>query len=365
MPRPNLGIMTLYLNDRKQIEERSLFQKMTLVGRALGLEVTVFTPEDVNFATNSIQAQIYDVRAKSWKRKRVGFPDAILDRCRYQPTNRFRQLKAFRQRYPNLLYLNRPLANKWNIYLDFVNSKRLAKYQPDTVKVTAGSEVLALLKKYPTVYLKPINGTGGRGIMRIHRLGPSSFQLAGRGMDRRILRRVQLGRSGLLAKLSRLAKTGQYLAQQGIDCTLPDGRVFDFRILIQKNARGDWEWTGGAGRIGRQGSVTSNLHGGGTAAGLDRLLRKCYRQTSKEQRVKQEMAALSFETAAYLEKRYGQLCELALDIAADRNGRIWLLEVNPKPAREVFRKIGEHHTYQTAVKRPLEYALYQINRKKG
>lgn len=365
MPRPSLGIMTLYLNDRKQIEERALFKKMTLVGHALGLDVMVFTPEDVNTVTHTIQAQIYDSRAKQWKRRKATFPDAILDRCRYQPTKRFKQLQAFRKRYPQLLYLNRPLANKWNIYKEFIGSKQLAKYQPDTVKVTAGGEVLELLRKHPTIYLKPINGTGGRGILRVNQLNAASYQFAGRSMNRSILRRVKLGRTGLLAKLGHLAKAGNYLAQQGIDCTLPDGRVYDFRILIQKNARGSWEWTGGAGRIGRRGSVTSNLHGGGTAASLDRLLRQCYRKAAKEQRVKQEMAALSFETAAYLEKRFGQLCELALDIAADRSGRIWLLEVNPKPAREVFRKIGEHHTYQTAVKRPLEYALYQINRKKG
>ncbi len=364
MPRPKLGIMSLYLNDRKTIEERTLFKRMTIAGHSLGLDVMVFTPEDIQ-ASDAIQAQVYDIQAKCWRRVRSGFPDAILDRCRYQPTKRFKQLKAFRQQYPQLLYLNKPLANKWGIHLDFKDSNSLAKYQPATVKVSSGSEVITMLKKHSTVYLKPINGTGGRGILRVNRLSPTSFQLAGRGMDRRILRKMRLGRTGLLVKLGRIAQAGNYLAQQGIDCTLPDGRVYDFRILIQKNARGSWEWTGGAGRIGRSGSVTSNLHGGGTAASLDRLLRKCYRQSAKEQRVKEEMSALAFEAAAYLEKRYGQLCELALDIAADRSGRIWLLEVNPKPAREVFRKIGEYHTYQKAVRRPLEYALYLINRKKG
>lgn len=48
MPVPVLGIMTLYLNDRKYLEEKPVYQKMIIEGRKLGLDVYVFTPMDVS-----------------------------------------------------------------------------------------------------------------------------------------------------------------------------------------------------------------------------------------------------------------------------------------------------------------------------
>lgn len=44
-----------------------------------------------------------------------------------------------------------------------------------------------------------------------------------------------------------------------------------------------------------------------------------------------------------------------------------MLEVNPKPAREVFSRIGEKETYRRSIAKPMEYALWvyhtQINPK--
>ncbi|MNN95053.1 Endospore coat-associated protein YheD [compost metagenome] len=59
------------------------------------------------------------------------------------------------------------------------------------------------------------------------------------------------------------------------------------------------------------------------------------------------------------------MCELALDIAIDERGKVWLLEINPKPAREVFARIGNKDIYQKAIERPLEYALYLYKRQNG
>ena len=55
--------------------------------------------------------------------------------------------------------------------------------------------------------------------------------------------------------------------------------------------------------------------------------------------------------------------ELALDLAIDREGRIYVLEVNPKPAREVFARSGDSETYRKALLRPLEYALWVYKNK--
>ena len=45
MGQPVLGIMTLYLNDNGLLEEKPIYQKMTIAGRKMGLDVYVFTPQ--------------------------------------------------------------------------------------------------------------------------------------------------------------------------------------------------------------------------------------------------------------------------------------------------------------------------------
>lgn len=48
MPLPVLGILTLYLNEHKHLEEKPIYQKMIVEGGKLGLDVFVFTPMDVS-----------------------------------------------------------------------------------------------------------------------------------------------------------------------------------------------------------------------------------------------------------------------------------------------------------------------------
>lgn len=85
-----------------------------------------------------------------------------------------------------------------------------------------------------------------------------------------------------------------------------------------------------------------------------------------EERADKAMRAaekLGIEAAAYLEDSFGALCELALDLAIDREGKIYVLEVNPKPAREVFARSGDNSTYRKALVRPLEYAMWVYKNK--
>ncbi|MFD2876560.1 YheC/YheD family protein [Paenibacillus rhizoplanae] len=43
--------------------------------------------------------------------------------------------------------------------------------------------------------------------------------------------------------------------------------------------------------------------------------------------------------------------------------KIYVLEVNPKPAREVFARSGDNSTYHKALVRPLEYAMWVYKNK--
>jgi glutathione synthase/RimK-type ligase-like ATP-grasp enzyme len=360
--QPVIGIMALYVTERRKLEERSYFAKLIAQAEKMGMRAFVFTPEDVR--GREILGHFYNPSSGTWQRKLTPFPDVIYDRCRYQPTPRFRQLQRFRLKYPNLLYTNRPLANKWVIYQLLSKNRSISRNLPETIMVRNAGDVMSLLNRHRMIYTKPINGTGGRGVMRIEMLPSGNYQVRGRDMHRRILKPRTCGAVQLEKMLKGLVRKGNYLAQRGIETRLANGRVHDFRVLMQKNEHGNWQFTGGAARVGPSGSITSNLHGGGSAAAMDRLLEQRFGDASRVQAIQREVEQLCFEILRELEKKFTELCEMAFDLAIDKNGRIWLLELNPKPSREVFRRVGQPATYAAAIRRPLEYArwIYQNRR---
>lgn len=364
--KPLLGILTVYLNNRKGIDERPLFQKMTAAGRKLGINVIVFTPDDVDENNGRVHAMVYHPDKKVWGRRWSRIPQLIYDRARFQRTARFERLMAFRRKYAHLTFLNRPLRNKWTIYRKLSANPDIKPHLPATRLYESPADAAALLKKYRTVYFKPINGTGGRGILRIERQKDGTLMIQGRNHSRQIVPPRRIRRGSLPDVLRSWDRRGdRYIVQQGLNIQLPGGRVHDYRMLVQKNGNGEWQVTGCAGRVGPPRSVTSNLHGGGTAAPMDTLLREWISKKGAASQVRETAEALGLKIARCLETNYGTLCELALDLAIDRKGRVWLLEVNQKPAREVFNQTGEREVYRRAVSNPIEYALWKYRQSRS
>jgi hypothetical protein len=351
-----LGILAVNMgNDR--LEELPFYKKLSMEGRKLGLAVEVFTPFDVE-DPESLRILKYDAAAGRWVRKRTTFPPLIYDRCRYQGTATFQILKAFRNKYSQLQYLSTPLANKWIMHQLLYEDENIRSHIPATIRYSDVKELIDFLKLHTLIYLKPKNGTGGRGIIRIEHINKDQYLIQGRNQDRTIIRPVKVTEMNLADKLAGMALNSDYLVQQGIPLKLPNGRVHDYRLLIQKNGDGEWAITGCAGRIGPHKSITSNLHGGGSAITMERLLFQRFASKDRVKQIKQDVYSFAYQLAPFLEVKFGKLCELGMDIAVDPNGGIWLLEVNPKPSREVFRRIGAKQIYHKAVTRPLEYALW-------
>ena len=351
------------MSGAKNMEERHFFRKLTLLGRQKGIRVLVFTPEDIDEKNKRMYAHQYDPARKRWVRKWSAIPPVVYDRCRYEPTERYRRFRNFRDTYEDALFLNHPIPDKWNVLKLLAQNNAIRPHIPETWVYVEHRDLYEFLKKRTLVYLKPINGTGGRGILRLKRQRSGLFLIEGRDRRRRIIRPQIVPARLIPAKMSDWNLKNNYLIQRGIPSVLPDGRVFDFRLLIQKNGDGQWEVTGCAGRIGIARSITSNLHGGGEAAPMNALLKARFESDSLVESIRDKMFELAHEVAETLERHAGPLCELGLDIAVDPDGRPWLLELNPKPAREVFRRIGERETYMKAIGRPLEYALWLYRQK--
>lgn len=364
MDRILLGILTLYLNDTGVIEEKRIYEQMTRKGAELGINVILFTPQDVDSDQNKVRAHKYDLRLKRWRRVWTRIPILVFDRCRIQRTPRFKQLKEFKTKHPKIVYLNKPIGNKWTAHLKLNKHPQLSAYLPYTKQYAGLKDLRQMLNQYGLVYLKPISGTGGRGILRLERISNQQILVQGRDLDRNI---IQSRKMSLLTLYSFIEQWNHpkigYLIQQGIPLKLSNGRVHDYRLLVQKDGTGNWQVTGSAGRIGAPQSITANLHGGGSAVPMQKLMNNFLPRHIDIVSLQHNVEQIGLEIAQCMEDNELVLCEIAIDIAIDKEGKIWIIELNPKPSREVFKEIGELDTYHTAISRPLEYALYQYNQK--
>ncbi|MEK8126805.1 YheC/YheD family protein [Paenibacillus filicis] len=358
-----VGVLAMYMSERR-LEELSFFRKLSVLGQKLGVEVLVFTPDDVHDNGARIHALAYRVSERRWVRKWSKFPSIIYDRCRYHGVDNYRKLSLFRKKYTGLHYMSKPLANKWTMHQLLSEHTGIVPHLPATVRYQNTKDLGNFLKKHAVVYMKPKSGTGGRGIIRLQRLaGARTFMMQGRDPSRHIIpaRRVSVDQIAL--RLAGWKLTERYIVQQGIPLELGDGRVHDFRMLVQKDGQGQWQVTGCAGRIGPRQSVTSNLHGGGSAVPMNTLLKNRFGNERKVDDIRKNAYELGIRVVEHLEKKFGAFCEAGLDLAVDPKGHVWLLEVNPKPSREVFHRIGEKETYRKAISRPLEYALWLARQK--
>lgn len=75
----------------------------------------------------------------------------------------------------------------------------------------------------------------------------------------------------------------------------------------------------------------------------------------------EQIVDVALETAETLEKD-GLLGELSVDFGIDQDHQPWIIEVNGKPAKELFAKLNDMAMIERVYLCPIEYALYLSKR---
>lgn len=354
MKKPIIGILTYRVG--MKFQENKYFQALVREGQKLGATVFIFAHRDV-INEKSVRGFTLAEDGSSWKSTIYPRPDAVIDRCR-RPVP---EARGFRKRH-NYLFVNNKFTNKWSVTQLFSKEELLKRWIPQT-KSYSRQNLSKMSENYSMLYVKPGNGTGGRSIAKII-IRSDGYELLGR-TNRQQKRHEHFKTFDSLYRYNNRwvekekIRDGMFMIQQGLDLELLPNRVVDMRLLIQKNEHGQWEVTGQGMRIGGKDSPTSNLHGGGQAATAESILYKRFGE-KKGNAIIQESHRLAHIIVTVVEKHFGRMMELGLDIGVDVKGRIWLIEVNPKPGRDVFKKMGKIQQYRKAVQRPIQYAMYLI-----
>lgn len=358
--KKRIGILT-YRGD-KGFGNPFFLRGLVQEGKAMGVEIYVFSPQDIDLEHFRIRG--FEPSGARWTCQWREWPDIVIDYYRYYPVEKHRHYLPIRK--SSLFYFaNNRFANKFRVHQLLEQEPGLRKWLPETVQFSRKS-LEHMCKRHPILYVKPTNGTAGRSILRIERRGADRYLLFGRTRQQVVRQELV---SGLAALSRRVAiwvekeKQGSelFFLQQGLDLNLLPERTVDARLLAQKDGEGKWRLTGMGIRIGPVNSSTSNLHGGGKAVRAGQFLVKRFGEERAEMIIHQ-CRELALDTLEVLERHFGPMMEFGFDLGIDTDGRVWLIEMNPKPGRDIFRKLEQFDRYLLSVRRPLEYAIHLLKK---
>jgi glutathione synthase/RimK-type ligase-like ATP-grasp enzyme len=345
-----LGIMTHKLHDPAR------YDPYVVVGKEEGFdEIIIFTPEDVNLILRHLHG--YTFLGGSWNWVRRPFPTISIDIGYYTRAEQIHTVSRVKVE-KSLPFVGYGLGNKWTIQKHLAASPLISPFLLPTELVKSKETILTMVDQYHSVMIKPLNGKGGKGILRLSKK-----------KDGFVLENPTLGVSASLPpsrfirSLQLLLTSKNYIVQKWIDIRDRDGHVFDVRVLVQKNQHGSWQLTGMGIRQAAKDKITSNLTGGGSAHSVFPFLSKQFGEKKTEEMVKQ-LEKLSHHIPVHLENSYQKrLVELGLDLAIDRSEQIWVIEVNIKPGRTLWGKIGNKLADDYSLRAPVQYARYLVDTK--
>jgi glutathione synthase/RimK-type ligase-like ATP-grasp enzyme len=365
---PLLGIMVAELPGEPPFANAASFRALCLLGISAGIEVIVFSPNRIDWNLEQVSGYTYQAAKEAWMKQSCSLPDLIYDRCFFASKASYldyrRLLQQLRSR-SSIRFLGYGLPGKWKVMQILQKEADFHPFLPETELLTHLQDVLKWLELKNEVFLKPQGGSQGKGALYIKKNPEllNHFILTGRDGRNHPLHMEFQNAQDLKLWLRSFIGQRIYLLQEYLSLHTANGNAYDIRSLVQKNRHGYWELTGMGVRCGQSGSITANLHGGGTAWEAAPFL-KC--EFSKEQ-VKEQLNTLielSTKIPPVLESAHGRLAELGIDLGIDRNGRVWLLEVNSKPGRTLFTHLPNKTVQKSSKENPILYAAFLLHAQK-
>jgi glutathione synthase/RimK-type ligase-like ATP-grasp enzyme len=371
----------LHLPD-EPIYEIRVNQNEILIGPYIGLLVS---DTDNKLTATRLNKMLVDVKDYSklhglivvFALDKVDQNNRLIAGYSYHPVNKFWQPGIFP--YPSSIYRTIGLSPEWkNHFLsvigdNFFNSRFFGKWEmfqwfskepainpsiPCTILYRSSGDVLEMLTKFPKIYLKPVLGLQGRGIVRLSMENKQFVFKYRENRENRIISFEDPTKAGEYLEMHFCHR--RYLIQQAIDLLEYNGGLIDFRCVVQKNQSNAWICQAIIGRCGIKDSIVSNISSGGTAFTAENILRKTI-ATSEEKIAEwqKKIAAFAVTVCNKLDE-YGINCgTLGLDIGIDSQGQLWLIEINNRdPDPGIALDVHNTELFYTLKTGPLFYAKF-------
>ncbi len=313
-----------------------------------GVQLMLFEPKGTNWKRSVITG--LNLEHGRWVKRTLPFPVAVYNRCYSDQRSFINKLEQIIGSDKVFNYVT--VFNKWEIY-KVLSRGGLSSHLPPTYRFRQNT-ITEVLDSEKNLVLKPCQGRQGKNIFLLRQSGFGKYQLF--QFDRKP-KMIFTDSTSLRASLDRITqKHRPYLLQREIPLAKLNNRVFDLRLLVQKNALGQWCVNGNLSRVAAPEVFITNI-----------CNRICFSEEVLEQaginaqKMLDQLTKLSLLAAQLLEKHYGLLGELSVDFGLDGSGYPWIIEVNGKPDKRLFFSLRDRELIERVLVAPLEYACFLGN----
>lgn len=239
------------------------------------------------------------------------------------------------------------IGSKWTKARLLMQNSTLGEYHPNT-KILTKETLKSMLDKYRMVFIKPVYGMHGNGVMRLDQQ-KQHFQLRSGSS------KLKYGSfTSFYQEIKKRTRKKSYMVQKGIYLLKYKNRPFDIRIMVQKNVKDQWEVSGMLCRVAHPQKVVTNVLRGGMVMPLNRLL-AAYATKTQREHLMRKLHQLGMETAKHLQKRYPRIKELGMDVAIDHKLKPWILEVNTMPDLWLFCRLSDRSMFRRIIRNARAY----------
>lgn len=363
-------ILGVYFNQKNflRLSMGKLEYKMNyLAEEALkeGIQLLIFSPIKIDWINKNVYGLIYNETSKKWEAAVCPFPDVIYDRATFLEKEkeighfvRDRLNKEFKIPFVN----SKSYFNKWETHEVLSSNKIISKHLPDTIKYYHPCQLIDFLDKYNSVYVKDSAGKLGKNIFKLSKdidgLYIVSYQNAGNKNSYKLS--IEEFHTKFIAKKLLVSNI---IIQQGIHMAALKEHPFDIRILAQKKETDVWEVVDKSVRVTSPGSIVTNVSSGGEVKKFNEVIPLIFPSSMA---IASEIDALVVNVCEALENRYGTLGELGIDVAIDKDSKVWLLEVNGKPAKLCIYRSGNTEMISRSCRNIVRYSkeLFKLMRER-
>lgn len=311
----------------------SFFEEVAKAARESGTFVYIFTPDGVDLQNRRVKGWRFVNR--QWIAKRFPLPDCIHNRL----TSRKLEMSDKIQKVMNpiIKHTQIPIFNQR--FLDKAEVTKLLSdgaydsYLPETIIYRDAASISSMFTKHPVIFVKPTRGSLGKGIIRFTKTA-GGWKCVINGLNGSIHRFFRSS-SDIVRFLTPRLRRSTYLIQKGIPLIHILGSTVDFRALLQKNRKGQWEITSVVARIASSNqSIVSNVAQGGKLSKVKDTLESSNLPNHLIPSVQNGLRSAALSIAEVVDKKAdGLFAELGIDLGVDPSGKIWLIEVNSKPSK--------------------------------
>jgi hypothetical protein len=360
---PIAAILTYRDDTRIFRGNRDNFLDLLRTAKEEGVTAYIVSQDDLDLRAHTIKGYTYHTAKKKWVRGDCPFPNVVYNRIPYRKFEQLPEVQTLIEaclEHPDVRFFNPSFFSKWSLFEWIRDSRSTRKHIPETRKLGTFGEFARIARQHRILYLKPVKGKAGKGIMKVQHFFGKKASAGAYQLTRQTVDGTESAAYSTVSQLYEAVKQQmdgkEYIVQQGISLARIDGRPFDLRVLVQKNAIGEWRISGVGARVAGVASITTHVPRGGSIDDPVKLVKTVFGVTAGTA-ILSEAKATALQLAAQIEKGSGHnLGEMSMDLGVDKSGKLWFFEANSKPM-----KFDEPHIRKMSLRRLVRYWKYLVS----